>query len=205
VRCALPGLSRLPRGPAALSEALPLLRGGFASPELPVSACGARAGRSGPLRPGPAGRAGRVGPSCRAGRSWRAGRSGRAPGWPGAPACEPASAGRPRGRVSLPSPALPPPRGLSEGPPGRRPAGAPLGCKCGWPGRCRSRRSPKSERSRPPASCVVTVSVTGRSISSIRLGSAGAGPRGGSTETTVMPSMSNSASARTTSPAFAPG
>ena len=58
-------------------------------------------------------------------------------------------------------------------------------------------------RPRPPASCVVTPAAGGRSISWIRLGSAPSGGRGGSTDTTVIPSIPNSASALTTSPALA--
>jgi len=171
-----------------------------------------RGGRPGPLRPGPAtglgGLAALSEPSAltgagRSGRSVR-GRSGRSVRRGLSDAGRSVRAApSPSGERGAPLPLSSP----CEGPPGR------------WEGRAGRRGPPWSSRrlsepgsprsgplrERPPASCVVTPAVTGRSISSMRFASeVFSTTRGGSTETTVMPSMPNSASARTTSPAFAP-
>ena len=83
------------------------------------------------------------------------------------------------------------------------PAGLVRGARS-RPGRS-SRRlsSPRPVRARP-TNWVVTEAATGRSSSSMRFWSSSAGARGGSTATTVMPSMPNSVSALTTSPVLAP-
>jgi hypothetical protein len=231
VRCELPGFSRCWRGAVAgrpgARPGAPCCLPEAGAAEVPSwrSARGSRRsvrpagspGLPGPLLPGPeAGRGGR------GERSARAGPSGRA------------ASGAPAGRSGLPEPSgrlvrsgrsarggrSAKGRLLSEEgrapllpPSGRAPAlplSPPGALRCDPPpGRGRSPRSlSRSPRSPPERLCVaswvVTVAVTGRSSNSIRLGSDPSGPRGGSTDMTVMPSMPKSASARTTSPTLAP-
>ena len=133
-----------------------------------------------PVIGGPPGRRPRSGRSPRSGR-WRSPR-GRAPSGTGRR--------RLRALASPLGPALP----LRAPRAGRSPLGA-----------LRPSRSAPNRSGRPrPANCVVTVATAGRSNNLIWFGSSLSGGRGGSTEVTAIPSMPNSASARTTSPAFAP-
>jgi hypothetical protein len=178
----------------------------------PIAPVVSRGGRPGPLRPGPPSGLGGLAalsvPSAftgsgRSGRSVR-GRSGRSVRLGLSDAGRSARAGpSPSGERGAPLPLSSP----CDGPPGRGDERAGRRGPLCSSRRLSEARSPRSGpgRERPPASCVVTPAVTGAAMSSMRFGSAVfSTTRGGSTETTVMPSMPNSASARTTSPAFAP-
>ena len=179
------------------------VRGGWSAP-APCSclaACSERSSCSGPTAcSGRSVRSACSGPSGRPGRSGRSDRLGRSakgclvPGDGRVPLALPLDLGLPASAPAWP--------GLCEGPPGGRRSPPRSPPKRSPPKRSPPKRSPP-DRLRA-ASCVVTPAVTGRSSSSMRLGSAVSGGRGGSTDTTVMPSIPKSASALTTSPAFAP-